>query len=56
MLIPAALVGAVLVLGADYIGQHAFESRYPVGVITGILGAPYLVFLLIKVNRKGGSL
>lgn len=56
VLIPAALVGAVLVLGADYIGQHAFESRYPVGVITGILGAPYLVFLLIKVNRKGGSL
>lgn len=52
---PSALVGAVLVLGADLIGQFAFTSRYPVGVVTGILGAPYLIFLLIRVNKKGGT-
>lgn len=52
-LIPAGLVGIVLVLASDLIGQFAFVARYPVGVITGILGAPYLVYLLIRMNRKG---
>nr|WP_231366389.1 iron chelate uptake ABC transporter family permease subunit [Zhihengliuella flava] len=53
LLVPAALVGAVLVLGADLAGQYAFASRYPVGVITGVLGAPYLVFLIMRSNRTG---
>ena len=52
---PAGLVGAVLVLGADLIGQLAFNTRFPVGVITGILGAPYLIILLIRMNQTGGS-
>lgn len=52
-IIPAGLVGVILVLGADLIGQFAFVARYPVGVITGILGAPYLIYLLIRINRKG---
>lgn len=51
--IPAGLVGANLVLAADLIGQFAFVARYPVGIITGILGAPYLIFLLIRMNRRG---
>ena len=55
-LLPAGLVGALLVLAADLVGQFAFDSRYPVGVITGALGAPYLVFLLIRINRSGGSI
>ena len=54
-LLPSGLVGASLVLGADLIGQFAFNTRFPVGVITGILGAPYLLFLLIRMNRTGGS-
>lgn len=52
-IIPAGLVGIILVLGSDLIGQFAFVARYPVGVITGILGAPYLLYLLIRMNRKG---
>ncbi|WP_241737221.1 iron chelate uptake ABC transporter family permease subunit [Dietzia sp. CQ4] len=55
-LVPAALVGVVLVLGADLVGQYAFGSRYPVGVITGVLGAPYLIYLIARSNRTGGSL
>jgi len=50
----SALVGASLVLGADLMGQFAFSTSYPVGVITGIIGAPYLLYLLIGMNRKGG--
>lgn len=49
----AGLVGALLVLGADMIGQFAFGTRFPVGVVTGILGAPYMLFLLIVINRRG---
>lgn len=51
--IPAGLVGATLVLAADLVGQFAFSVKYPVGIITGIIGAPYLLFLLIKMNRRG---
>ncbi|WP_442981247.1 FecCD family ABC transporter permease [Rhizobium sp. S152] len=56
LLIPSALVGATLVLGGDYVGQFLLPSRYPVGVVTGALGAPYLIFLIVRVNRTGGSL
>ncbi|MBU7594164.1 FecCD family ABC transporter permease [Metabacillus halosaccharovorans] len=52
-IIPAGLVGIILVLASDLVGQFAFVARYPVGVITGILGAPYLIYLLIRMNRKG---
>ncbi|RII17024.1 putative siderophore transport system permease protein YfhA [Streptomyces sp. YIM 130001] len=56
LLIPAGLVGSLLVLSADFTGQYAFDTRYPVGVVTGVLGAPYLVYLLVRTNRAGGSL
>lgn len=56
LMVPAALVGAILVLGADLAGQFAFDARYPVGVVTGVLGAPYLVYLLVRTHRAGGSL
>ena len=54
-LLPAALVGALLILVADFAGQFAFGTRYPVGVITGVLGAPYLIYLLIRSTRTGGA-
>ncbi|GAA1640192.1 FecCD family ABC transporter permease [Actinoplanes couchii] len=56
LLLPSAVVGSLLVLLADFIGQFAFDTRFPVGVVTGVLGAPYLIFLLVRTNRAGGSL
>jgi iron complex transport system permease protein len=56
LLIPSALIGATLVLAGDYVGQFLLPSRYPVGVVTGALGAPYLIYLIIRVNQAGGSL
>lgn len=53
-LMTSALTGCVLVMASDLIGQYAFPSRYPVGVVTGILGAPYLIYLLIRMNRTEG--
>ncbi|MBZ4689366.1 MAG: transporter related [Cereibacter sp.] len=56
ILLPAALVGAALVLLADYAGQMLLPGRYPVGVVTGAIGAPYLLYLIIRVNRTGGAI
>jgi iron complex transport system permease protein len=56
LLIPSALVGAVLVVGGDFVGQHLLGTRFPVGVVTGVLGAPYLIWLLARTNRSGGTL
>ena len=56
LLVPAALVGALLVLVGDFVGQFLVGPRLPVGVITGILGAPYLLYLIIRTNRTGGAL
>jgi len=56
MLVPAALVGALLVLVADVAGQYLLGARYPVGVVTGVLGAPFLIWLIVRTNRAGGSL
>jgi len=56
LLIPSALIGAILVLAGDYCGQFLLPGRYPVGVVTGVLGAPYLIYLIIRANRSGASL
>ncbi|HHV69106.1 FecCD family ABC transporter permease [Brucella intermedia] len=56
LLVPSALIGAILVLAGDYCGQFLLPGRYPVGVVTGALGAPYLIYLIIRANLSGASL
>lgn len=41
----SALVGAFLVIAADFIGR---EIGLPVGVITGIIGMPILLYFVVK--------
>lgn len=48
----AGITGAVIVLCSEAVGQLVFTTRYPVGVITGIIGAPYLLYLLMKMTSK----
>lgn len=52
----AALVGAILVLAGDFTGQFLLPTRLPVGVITGAVGAPFLLYLIVRANRNGGSI
>jgi iron complex transport system permease protein len=55
-LVTSALVGAVVVSGADIIAQHAFPGlQVPVGIVTGIVGAPILLGLLARGNRTRGT-
>ena len=56
VMMPAALVGALLVLLGDYAGQFLLPARYPVGIVTGVLGAPYLLYLILRDNKTRGSL
>ena len=49
----AGFVGSIIVLGADLVAQHVVPVVLPTGVITGIIGAPYLIWLLATVNREG---
>ena len=51
--IQTGMVGAILVLFSETVGQFATGTRYPVGVVTGIIGAPYLIYLLLKMNNRG---
>ena len=42
-------------VAADLVARTLFPStEIPVGVVTGIVGAPYLLWLLARANRIGG--
>ena len=52
-LLTSAAVGALLLVAADLIAQHAFgDIQLPVGVITVSIGGIYLIWLLIQEARK----
>ncbi|HEV7876279.1 MAG TPA: iron chelate uptake ABC transporter family permease subunit, partial [Nocardioides sp.] len=49
----AGLVGAVIVVGADYAADYLLGGvNFPVGVVTGALGAPFLL-ALVATGRTG---
>nr|WP_239437208.1 iron chelate uptake ABC transporter family permease subunit [Arthrobacter alpinus] len=53
----SALVGSAIVLAANFAAINAIPgTSLPVGVVTGALGAPFLLWLLISSNRanQGG--
>lgn len=52
-LVPAALVGAAVVISGDFAGQHLLPVQLPVGILTAAVGAPYLLYLLVRSNRIG---
>ena len=54
-LLAAGFVGAAATLAADLVAQHALPTALPTGVVTGAVGAPYLVWLLVTVNRRGAG-
>ncbi|MFT4260386.1 FecCD family ABC transporter permease [Microbacterium sp.] len=51
-LVPAALVGALVMLTSDIIAQHLLPGSLPVGVVTIVIGGGYLVWLLISESRR----
>ena len=53
-LVPSLAVGALLLVGADWLSQH-LGAPLPVGVVTGVVGGAYLVWLLTT-ERKAGRI
>ncbi|MFI8964115.1 FecCD family ABC transporter permease [Streptomyces sp. NPDC053493] len=52
----SALMGTALLLVADWCATNAFgERQLPVGVVTGVLGGCYLLWLLVS-ERKAGRI
>ncbi|MFJ3670274.1 FecCD family ABC transporter permease [Streptomyces sp. NPDC090106] len=52
----SGLTGAFVVLGSDLLAREAISgTELPVGIVTGALGAPVLLWLLIRVNRAGSG-
>ncbi|MEU9230502.1 iron chelate uptake ABC transporter family permease subunit [Streptomyces massasporeus] len=53
-LLPSLCMGATLLVVADWVSQRAFGSeQLPVGVVTGVLGGVYLLWLLVSERRAG---
>ncbi|BCK56440.1 FecCD family ABC transporter permease [Nocardia wallacei] len=48
----SALVGALVVVGADVVARTVVPVDLPVGIITAALGGPFLLLLLVRTNRK----
>ncbi|MEV2217898.1 iron chelate uptake ABC transporter family permease subunit [Streptomyces sp. NPDC050997] len=55
-LLPSLCMGATLLVTADWLSQRAFGAdQLPVGVVTGVLGGVYLLWLLV-IERKAGRI
>ncbi|WP_447005294.1 FecCD family ABC transporter permease [Saccharothrix isguenensis] len=52
-LLGSAVVGGLLVVVSDLVARLAFGGfELPVGVVTAVLGAPYLMYLLVRSRRE----
>jgi ABC-type enterobactin transport system permease subunit len=51
-LLASGLLGAVLVVGADLVTRTVLPESVPVGILTAVLGAPYLLWLLVRGRRQ----
>ncbi|MEU0300797.1 iron chelate uptake ABC transporter family permease subunit [Streptomyces sp. NPDC006175] len=48
----SGLVGALLLIGSDLAARSALSVTLPVGVVTAAIGGPFLVYLLVRANRR----
>lgn len=51
-LLGSALVGSLLLLGADQVAQHALPGDVPVGMVTVVVGGIYLLWLLVHETKR----
>ncbi|WP_433077292.1 FecCD family ABC transporter permease [Dactylosporangium sp. CA-052675] len=55
-LLTSAVLGALLVVAADLLARTVLPGReLPVGLVTAIVGAPYLLWLLVRTNRRNSA-
>ncbi|NGO70545.1 iron chelate uptake ABC transporter family permease subunit [Streptomyces boncukensis] len=55
-LVSSALLGAFIVTLGDLLARKLFApTELPVGVLTAAVGAPYLIWLIVRTSRSGRS-
>lgn len=52
VLVFTGVLGGIVLLISDVVGQHFLPVTLPVGVVTAAVGAPYFLFLLYWSNRQ----
>ncbi|SDF79228.1 iron complex transport system permease protein [Lentzea fradiae] len=51
-LIASGLFGALLLIGSDLVARVVLPNDLPVGIVTAVIGGPFLVYLLVRANLK----
>lgn len=51
-LLSSAIMGAIIVVGGDALARGVLPGEVPVGIITAVIGAPYLIWLLTRRNQR----
>lgn len=51
-LLLGGLLGGILLCGADILARSAAATELPVSIFTSLLGAPFLIFLIIRGRRQ----
>ena len=51
-LLASGVFGALLLIGSDLIARVVLPNDLPVGIVTAIIGGPFLVYLLVRANVK----
>ncbi|MFB6518846.1 FecCD family ABC transporter permease [Streptomyces sp. NPDC056401] len=51
-LVASAVVGSLLLIGSDLVARTALPVALPVGVVTAAIGGPFLIYLLVRANRR----
>ena len=49
LLIPVSfLLGSLFLMGVDTVSRTLLEAEIPLGILTSLLGAPFLAWLMIR--------
>ncbi|MFI6858374.1 FecCD family ABC transporter permease [Streptomyces sp. NPDC050421] len=51
-MVASGLTGALLLIGSDLLARSALPIGLPVGVVTAVIGGPFLVYLLVRANLR----
>jgi iron complex transport system permease protein len=51
-MLASMVLGACLVVAADFITRVVLPFSIPAGIVTAVIGAPYLIWLLLRRNRR----
>lgn len=56
-LLSSALAGALIVVVADLLARRLFSPiELPTGVLTAVVGAPYLMWLIVRTRSRSGGI